>query len=77
MWVESNSSFLEPVSYTRTHTSLPRDEREYCPAGYADAEDKNANVVPGAWRGDIEKDTGHLPLTVSKTSNACKNSAKS
>ena len=53
-------------------SSLPRDERKYCPPGYADAEDKNANVVPGAWRDDIEKDTGHLPLALSKTSNVCK-----
>ena len=44
--------------------SLPGDERKYCPPGCADTEDKNANVVPGAWRGDIEKDTSHLLLTL-------------
>ena len=57
-------------------SSLSGDERRYCPPGYVDAEDKNANIVPGAWRGDVEKDTGHLPLTQSRTSNACKNSTK-
>ena len=57
-------------------SSLPRDERRYCPPGYVDTEDKNANVVYGAWRGDVMKDTGHLSLAQSTTSNACKNNAK-
>ena len=64
-------------NYLMLHEStLPKDERRYCPPGYVDAEDKDANVVPGAWRADVGKDTGHLPLTQSKTTNACKNSAK-
>ena len=64
-------------NYLMLHeSSLPRDERRYCPPGCTDADDKNANAIPGAWRGGIEKDASHLLLTVSKTSNACKNSAK-
>ena len=64
-------------NYLMLHeSSLPRDERRYCPPGYVDTEDKNASVVYGAWRGDVMKDTGHLSLAQSKTSNACKNNAK-
>ena len=57
-------------------SSLPRGERRYCPSGYVDTEDRNANVVHGAWRCDVMKDTGHLSLEQSKPSNACKNNAK-
>ena len=38
-------------------SSLPGDET--C---YVDAKDKIANIVHGAWRGDVVKDTGHLSL---------------
>ena len=54
-------------NYLMIHEStLPRDERRHCPPGYVDAEDKDANIFPGAWRADVGKDTGHLPLTQSK-----------
>ena len=61
---------------TLHESTLPEDERRSCPPGYVDAEDMDANFVPGAWRTDVEKDMGHLPLTQSKTSSACGNSAK-
>ena len=41
-----------------------------------DSEDKNAEIVPGACRTDVGKDTGHQPLTQPEAGNACVKSAK-
>ena len=58
-------------------STLPRHERRYCPPGFVDSEDNNAEIVPGAWRTDVGKDTGHEPLTQpKKAGNACKKGAK-
>ena len=57
-------------------TSLPRHERRYCPPGFIDAEDKDANVIPGGWRSEVERDTGHHPVANGKCGNAAKKSAK-
>ena len=39
-------------------TTVLRQEQVYCPPGYADFEDKNEVVVPGARRSDTANDTG-------------------
>ena len=57
-------------------TSLPRHERRYCPPGFIDAEDKDANVMPGGWRSEVERDTGHQPVPIGKGGNAAKKSAR-
>ncbi len=56
--------------------SLPRHERQYCPPGFIDSEDKDANVIPGGWRSEVEMDTGHHPVQNGKGANAVKKSAK-
>ncbi|XP_046860906.1 protein ALP1-like [Xenia sp. Carnegie-2017] len=57
-------------------STLPRHERRYCPPGFVDSEEKNADIVPRAWREDVNKDTGYQSLTQTKNGNACKKSAK-
>lgn len=37
--------------------------------GFVDSEDKNADIVLGAWRADVGKDTGYQRLTQAKSKN--------
>ena len=46
------------------------------PPGFTDTEDKNADLVPGMWRTEVEQDTGHHPVARGNNSNAAKKSAK-
>ena len=41
-----------------------------------DSEEKNADIVPGAWRKDVGRDIGHRSLNQRKASNSCKKNAK-
>ena len=43
-------------------SSLPVDARKYCPVGFVDTEDAEANVTAGAWREHVLNDTGLCPL---------------
>ena len=57
-------------------TSLPRYERRYCPPGFADTEDSNADLVPGVRRAEVEKETGLNPVLRGRNSNAASKSAR-
>ena len=57
-------------------TSLPRHERRYCPPGFTDSEDKEANFIPGGWRSEVDRDIEYLPVATSGNRNPCKKAAK-
>ena len=57
-------------------TTLPRNERRYCPPGFADSEDEEANFIPGGWRNDAANDTGYYPVEAGRNRNPCKKAAK-
>ena len=57
-------------------TSLPQYERRYCPPGFTATEGRNADLVPGVWRAEVEEDTGLHPVIRGRKSNAARKSAK-
>ena len=75
--VDVTKAMVALHNYLMLHeTTLPRNERRYCPPGFVDAEDKSAKILPGAWRADVERDTGYQSIIRQKAGNACKKSAK-
>ena len=43
-------------------SKLPRHERRYCPPGFVDSEEKNADIVPRGRRKDVGRDIVHRSL---------------
>lgn len=39
-------------------TTQSEGTSQYCPLNYVDREDQNGNVIPGAWRNDVQGDIG-------------------